>query len=637
MTSEHVSHLVAVVDAIVNTTENFVEVTASPGSGKTHTLVQRVHHLLSVGVPASQILVLSFSKSSVGVLRRRLDSFPDTESSALKNVTVATAHAFALSLILKKLVVLSDIKALRLVTSAIKSTIADCTSKKLWPSVKPKTKASCLGQLQDLLKQPQQLKAVLSFFSVVSASRKLLPEVLAMSRFTSLLGHLKVLRAISRRFAAVKGKQCVIDYGDMLQLAIKAIRKDPQAVPFTHILVDEYQDCSAAQTHLLAELALAEAPYSTSASKRGPGLGMGLGRNIMVFGDANQAIFGFAGATYTPLSSVLPGVRYLALPMSRRLTAQTAALASAVSCSQSESESGPGTNRGLGLSKFQGAAIQTSKSGEMPVLVRDRSLRFQTKHIVADIEKLISEGEEPAKIVVLARTKALLQPVEQLLLANQLPTARAGSTRDRKHVQRVLKLLRLVERRERQAKEATVTKRFHIETDDLIKTMSSAIEMPVTDSRWKSEALKLANACKLPSLEGRYKLCSLAYLRLMGGDKAAANAEVQTEINRWQAFSRGYQGAKSMMMAVKSMPKLQAVTTGTIHSAKGGEWDHVFIVGVTDGLLPLHYSWGDSASITEERNLLYVAITRAIKTVRMYHSPSANSKTGQKFKKLSRG
>ena len=62
------------------------------------------------------------------------------------------------------------------------------------------------------------------------------------------------------------------------------------------------------------------------------------------------------------------------------------------------------------------------------------------------------------------------------------------------------------------------------------------------------------------------------------------------------------------------------VTLSTIHAAKGGEWDHVLLIGVTDGLLPIYHAKDEQARL-QERNLLYVGVTRARKTLRMYHSP----------------
>lgn len=80
---------------------------------------------------------------------------------------------------------------------------------------------------------------------------------------------------------------------------------------------------------------------------------------------------------------------------------------------------------------------------------------------------------------------------------------------------------------------------------------------------------------------------------------------------------------------------LGAVTTSTIHAAKGREWDHVFVVGMADGQLPLHLAKGEQM-LAEERRLLYVAVTRARESVRLYYAPVFHSRTRQLFEQPSR-
>jgi DNA helicase-2/ATP-dependent DNA helicase PcrA len=79
------------------------------------------------------------------------------------------------------------------------------------------------------------------------------------------------------------------DYGDMLKLAVRGIKRNMQWDTYSHVLVDEFQDSSAAQTALLA--AMAEK-----------------GIEVMVFGDADQAVYGFGGNHYNSLKNVMGGV-----------------------------------------------------------------------------------------------------------------------------------------------------------------------------------------------------------------------------------------------------------------------------------------------------------------------------------------
>lgn len=152
----------------------------------------------------------------------------------------------------------------------------------------------------------------------------------------------------------------------------------------------------------------------------------------------------------------------------------------------------------------------------------------------------------------------------------------------------------------------------------------------VIDTRWKKETSKLQKVLAIPSLEGRYRLCAVIYLRLLGGIRK--NPELLAEVNRFEPFSRMHENATAMFHAVKEMDA-NCVVTSTIHAAKGQEWDHVLLVGVTDGLLPIYHA-KDEQSLAEERNLLYVAITRARETVRLYHAPTPHARSRRQFDEL---
>lgn len=226
--------------------------------------------------------------------------------------------------------------------------------------------------------------------------------------------------------------------------------------------------------------------------------------------------------------------------------------------------------------------------------------------------------------MVLARVKSSLAPVESALLANSIGTQRKGlkSERDIVHPLRVLRLVRLVER--------SVTSGRSIDSATVRLALSNLTG--VTEDGWKKAVASLRRAARVFSLEGRYKLCSAAYLRLLGGVRR--DAELRADVNRWIAYCRSYRSAKDVRRAIKAM-ETDAVVTSTIHAAKGGEWNHVFIVGATDGILPIHFV-RNPRMLSEERNLMYVAITRARESVRLYHAPTHITRTGKLASNVSR-
>jgi DNA helicase-2/ATP-dependent DNA helicase PcrA len=597
-------------DHIAKTTAQRVEVLASPGSGKTYTLLRRIEHLIAHGVPARRILVLSFSTASVGELRRHLGELctanaqpqnPSTTGKTrtaakvadLSAITVQTAHAFALGLLRKRLPglsVLSDRGALALLAKAVQRAAQDCNAGKLWikPSISKSTRKHRLELLQQLA-EPATVKLLLRLFTLAHTAQTPVSTTVQTQAFSQLQPHADVLRAVDRRYRAFKSRSASIDYGDMLTQAIDLIHQRPAAVPYTHILVDEYQDCSAAQTQLLA--AIANLPR----------------RQIMVFGDPHQAVFGFAGSSYTPLAQVLADVRNLSLPVSRRLTVPVATLASAVA------EHGPDNS------------IVAKRQGPKPKLLVDSGLNDQIRRAVGDIQRLTHGGAAPHQIAVLARTRAQLGPVEQTLLAAGIQTQRLGTVRHIQHSLRVLRLVKLVERLARTG--AAISAEAVRAASPRFKS-----EPKVDESMWQREARALVKAARVPSLDGRYRLCAAAYLRLLGGVRT--NADVRADVNRWEPACRPYARARDMATAIRAMQP-SAVVTATIHAAKGREWDHVLVMGVTDGLLPLYLS-RDQEALAEERRLLYVAITRACKTLRLYHAPANHARSRQRFEQLSR-
>lgn len=577
-------------DSIITTKHTRVEVLASPGSGKTHTLLRRIDHLLNGGVDAKKILVLTFSNAAVQEIQSRLVEMQAEAASSLSAQLpqVKTAHAFANALAstsgnASKL--LNDTECLDLMRSAIHRTAKRCRTGALWPALSESARKRRVARIL-ALGETHEVKALAQLLAYMSAANINVDAALAMSRFANFVPHQKVLPDIVAAYTLAKRKAGRIDYGDMLSRAVDVLTRNADATAATHVLVDEYQDCSAAQTALL--VALATRP-STS---------------IMVFGDPHQAIYGFAGSIYCPLADALANTLTKRLLRSRRLTRPVAAIASAVAGHDADS------------------AIVAGRDGPLPVLRVDGSHHAQTASVVADIQTLMQSGAAAEEVAVLARTRALLAPIEQALLAANISTRRLGQQRTSRHALYVLRFVRILEQ--------AIAAESRVDLD-LVKTRIKS-DHAITAKMWNAVRKQLDGARNVSSLEGRYRLCAAIYLRLLGGVRH--NAEIRADVNRWEPFARGHADAASMRNAIRAF-RPDAVITGTIHSAKGREWNHVLIVGATDGVLP-HYAADDPATLADERNLMYVAITRAKQTLRLYHSPATHSRSRQSFTRLSR-
>ncbi len=563
---------------IVQTTLPYVEVVAKPGSGKTTTLMQRLAHLVRCGISVRKILVLSFSNEAVRVIGRRWVQHGTKharKASAKSNADEAqpvmmTAHAFARSVVARAGGygdVITPSVATALLKSALRRCLQDAHRKKLWFRLDTRQRRKRTQLVRTLLKDSELLALLLSAMQFAQAAQIPLGDVMIGTKFADQLKPFTVIApAVLRRYRHAKQAAGHIDFGDMLESAIRALGDGCVRIPFTHVLVDEYQDCSAAQTQLLASLAQH-------------------GCDLMVFGDPEQAIYGFGGNGHTPLCEIVDDANVMSLPLSHRLHAENAALATAVVNART-------------------SKIVTQRRGTQPVLVRSRDLTDQTHSVVRHIEQLLDQGVDPSRIAVLARTRAFLGPVEQRLLAMGLDAVQQGITRDLRHAQCVLRLVKLVEWHARRQES--------IDPDEVAHVLCN-VTFADPQLSLDSLARRLERAARSPSLEGRYRACVDMYLHVLGGVRA--NTEVHHDLNRWAPICRNHACAAEMLPALKQ-PDKPAVQTMTIHAAKGREWDHVLVVGVADGQLPLYLSKGTSM-LAEERRLLYVAITRARESLRL--------------------
>lgn len=599
---------------IVTTTAQRAAVLASPGSGKTTTLISRIYYLLSMGVPAAQILVLSYSTATVRELRRRMDcnsttsthtcsvttqyahSTTATTKPNLSAVSVKTAHAYALGLVrahheihptgAPRARVLDDKQSREVLQTAVAQTRTRCRQRTLWPQHSRTTRTARLALL-DALAQSRNIALLAKLLAFTHGAKIPLVDGTKLAPFRSLTPYMRLLKPVARAYTTVKSSSGFITYSDILDQALQVIAHSPNLVKHTHILVDEYQDSGAAQIQLL--VALATLP----------------GRHIMVFADPSQAIYGFSGTQYTPLGTVLNGVKTLRLPVSHRLTTQTAALASAVA------KHGPRQT------------ITTTHTGPVPKLVVSTDLASQTARIVTHIQGLLARDAQPSQIAVLSRTKALLQPVEAALLAFNINTARLGTAREHSHIHKVLRLVQLIEQH----------LQGHCITAYTLQSMLAKIKIDgVNTARCKLAVGDLVRAARLSSLEGRYRVCCDVYLRLKGGVRA--DPDLRAELARWQPLCRKFTSVLRMRSALQALPSDKLVT-GTIHAAKGMEWPHVLIVGVADGQMP-SYLAKTRAALEEERRALYVAVSRSRETLRMYYAPAAHARSRQRFERLSR-
>jgi superfamily I DNA/RNA helicase len=606
-----------------------VLILAGAGTGKTRVITFRIAHMVRKGIAADNILGVTFTNKAAREMQERVAKLlPRTRNSELgtrnsaDRPTICTFHSLCVRILrqhIEKLgykrnfVIYDESDQL----GAVKKILANISAKG------EKTDPSAILSLLSRFKNGGERAAIFGD-----------PSVRAMAEH------------VQKRYESALRACNAVDFDDLILLTLRLFKEHPDALEacrakYRYVMVDEYQDTNAAQFQLVHLLTLKH-------------------RNLCVVGDDDQSIYGWRGAEVANLLGLekhFPEVRVVKLEQNYRSTTTILTAANAIikhnlrrRAKQLWSQKGQGTK--IALRAYETDEEEARNVVEQIEFARharrvpwaDNAILFRTNIQSRPLETALRQGGVRYHLIggqsffdrrevrdLLAYLKTFLNPnddVSLLRIANVPARGLSDVTMER--------LLGASHERKGSVfaamKNPAVTTTFQARTREAIEAFVEFVEQ--TQAHLCSAAQ--ANDPHGLQMWANKFLEEAGYLaELRRSEKAVEAGEnrVRNLKDLIATLDHSFAAGKSLADQLESFleditldndreeeeeTKGDAVTLITMHSCKGLEFPHVYVVGLEDGLLP-HSRSKVEGTLDEERRLFYVAVTRAMQTLAISH------------------
>ncbi len=577
----------------VTTTEGPLLVLAGAGSGKTKVLTTRIAYLIeNIGITCDSILAITFTNKAAKEMKERVIGLLGPKAW---DIQISTFHSFGLTILKENYEALGFLKNVTILDSDDSLTLVKKIMKDMNIDIK--------------MINPRSIR------NKISGAKNEMVSVDDYERIAN-TNEEELTAKVYRQYQEKLIRNNSVDFDDLLILPLKLFSENEVILAeyqdrFKYILVDEYQDTNHAQYSLIKMIS----------SKY---------KNICVVGDNDQSIYSFRGANFRNILNFEKDYnkpKIIMLEENYRSTDTILEAANDIIKNNKERK-----DKNLWTQNKEGKKIKYYRAMD------EKDETYFVKH---EIDKLILDGVSLEKIAILYRTNAQSRNMEETLLQANIPYKVVGSFYfyNRKEIKDLISYLKIIFNTNDDVsllRSINTPKRgIGNKTIENLSIKANLNNTSLYDAIDSGKELEYKNIIvKLRELTNELSLTELveAILTLSGirseyENEKTVEAEVRIEnLEEFKSITKSFEERNGIISLEDFLGEISlvadmeehknnndVVTMMTVHSAKGLEFEYVFIIGLEEGIFPHTNSFMESDGIEEERRLCYVAVTRAKK------------------------
>lgn len=575
-------------------------VLAGAGSGKTKVLTTKVAYLVNEkNIDPHNILAITFTNKAAKEMKERVLKILGPIAYSIQ---ISTFHSFGLLLVRENYELLGFSKNFTILDSDDSLTIIKKILKEM--NLDPKNY------------NPRSIR------NKISSAKNELIDSKAYAKFAN-SDYEEIVLEIFQKYERKLKTNNSLDFDDLLLKPIELFKSHPDILEkyqdhFRYILVDEYQDTNEAQYIIIKMLS---EKY----------------QNICVVGDIDQSIYGFRGANYRNILNFekdYPDAKTIKLEENYRSTGNILNVANDIIKNNKKRK-----EKILWTQKEEGSKIKYHRAYDE---------KDEAHYVMGEIKKLINSGVKKDDIAILYRTNAQSRNMEEELLEENIPYKVVGSFYfyNRKEIKDLIAYLKLIYNSN---DDISLMRIINVPKRQIgPKTIENLAQKAINNHKSMYEAIDSGKELVFKNLIEEIKKesenLSLTELVDLILDKTGIKKELQNEktieaevrlenLEEFKSITKNFEETNGIISLEEFLLEISlvsdieehknntdVVTLMTIHSAKGLEFNHVFIIGLEEGLFPHSNSQNSDDEIEEERRLCYVAVTRAKKSLTLVNA-----------------